>query len=1026
MAQEMSHVAGMPQTGWRALCISAACALVVLTAVFVAPTSAYAAATLSSVTPAAGATLATSVTRVSVFADDSSNILTTSRITVDGTPVNTYVDWVGHMEDPDCEMIWVVDDYTAATISASTVPLSEGTHTVSVTVETASSGSTTYSWSFTIQFPPASKATFSARVPSPGTTVTAVAPLRVTIDSPAVMYAGNSAFYLDGVRLSTTASGSGTKKLLAFTYGSSNYTDGPHTVRATVLDQVGIFSEDTWVFTAQVPPTRSALVPANGSTVYSARPPIGLTVTDNSPGTVNLRLRVDGVEVRNGQVAQGAFLWTPTADYANNSAHTVIADVTDAAGNVGSSTWTFTATAPTPMTQIECGSCHLTYPLAHPMSNCAACHTADNHGSGPNCGQCHSSHDASWLGACTSCHTAANPAVPQHTIANTAVSHTTTTTGCDRCHSTSLVTEHAKYPSTSAFKYQCTTCHSSTNATVKAAIVAGDTRCEACHSDADHAALHVSATSSGCFGAGCHDASKNLATVHELYVGPGSENPEYATSCELCHDNPAVNTATSGTRCTTACHSGTTHSRYATRHTVTAASSACTSCHGTDLSTAHGAMVDLTKCAICHSSKDNWTKTAECASCHADVSHESLHVSAVESGCADCHDTNLVAEHVTKRGLVCATCHDAQLSGVGSATSEAQVMPQEIGSITEASVGMDATDIATAIANGDTSCYACHTPGFHPTMLGTWGSTDYYSWESTALVGGSVLGSVGANPANPGVHANYQTTTAKCGICHSVHRARATGVKLLNTDVATCAGCHAAGTGTITTKLVSWQTGGPHGSGNTANCNMRGCHASSPHGVGVSQYKILASKLITAAADPGLALAISNPASSGIRVEDLNADASSTWTQETRDLVTTGYTCNTAGCHVQTLLAVVKKDWSEQRDTVYGSGETTAKTGHMGVAASDAASHNYAPVAGCTSCHDQTDAGTASGYAFPHSQTAYGASNLGTSRAYLWMGYAGSVGDTMTAVGSGEKAYDGTCLKCHRSTGSAAGIGVDY
>ncbi|PKQ36694.1 MAG: hypothetical protein CVT59_11605, partial [Actinobacteria bacterium HGW-Actinobacteria-1] len=113
------------------------------------------------------------------------------------------------------------------------------------------------------------------------------------------------------------------------------------------------------------------------------------------------------------------------------------------------------------------------------------------------------------------------------------------------------------------------------------------------------------------------------------------------------------------------------------------------------------------------------------------------------------------------------------------------------------------------------------------TSAKTWNyQEDYYSWGSVSGNGigqvGLELGSGGStttvglanvNPANPGVHANYLANTAKCGICHSVHRANASGVKLLNTDTATCAGCHKAGTSTVTQVLVSWQTGGPHSSG---------------------------------------------------------------------------------------------------------------------------------------------------------------------------------------------------------------------
>ena len=316
------------------------------------------------------------------------------------------------------------------------------------------------------------------------------------------------------------------------------------------------------------------------------------------------------------------------------------------------------------------------------------------------------------------------------------------------------------------------------------------------------------------------------------------------------------------------------------------------------------------------------------------------------------------------------------------------------------------------------------------TAAKTWNADyDYYSWGSAA---GSVnstatlLSSIGTNPSNPGVHANYQTTTAKCGICHSVHRAKADGVKLLNASVATCGGCHAAGTGTVTTKLVSWQSGGPHGSGTLTSCLNRTCHVSSPHGANGSDYKIVAAKLLSSRADTGLATAASVSASSGITTDDLNADVASTWTEATRSAVRTGYTCNQDGCHVQTLLAVVKKGYAEEREGVYGSGDMYNKTGHMSSAAATSGAGSYVAVTGCVSCHDQTDDGVTSGYTFPHSETAYGTSDNTSGRAYLWMtraSYAGAA-DTTGLASSLEKAMDGTCLKCHRDSTGLLGIGL--
>ena len=329
----------------------------------------------------------------------------------------------------------------------------------------------------------------------------------------------------------------------------------------------------------------------------------------------------------------------------------------------------------------------------------------------------------------------------------------------------------------------------------------------------------------------------------------------------------------------------------------------------------------------------------------------------------------------------------------------------------------------------------------------TWNyGTDYYTWGSTFGTGVStntpILKNVGANPTNPGVHGNYLANTAKCGICHSVHRAKGNGVKLLNTATATCAGCHRAGTQTVTNVVVSWQTGGPHSSGTDGSCTARSCHMTNPHGAGGSKYKIVAAKLLSPNTDYKLTNYALNDVASGITLADLNAEATSTWDEATRSAVRTGYNCNQADCHVQTLLTVLNKGYSEQRYVDYNApawpdGRTLAnggyvmKTGHQTVVEADAVRGvAFAPVDSCVSCHDQSDAATAgnpystvSGFTFPHSQTPRGASNFGAARAWLWMGYAGSLEDTVTGMANNtDKAFDGACLKCHRSGTSGIGL----
>lgn len=338
------------------------------------------------------------------------------------------------------------------------------------------------------------------------------------------------------------------------------------------------------------------------------------------------------------------------------------------------------------------------------------------------------------------------------------------------------------------------------------------------------------------------------------------------------------------------------------------------------------------------------------------------------------------------------------------------------------------------------------------TSAKTWNyQEDYYSWGSSAGSGlnttttigaaQSTLGSGGStstvgfantNPANPGVHANYQTTTAKCAICHSVHRAKADGVKLLNTATATCAGCHIAGTSTVTNVVIAWGTtaaplAGPHSS-TSGSCTSRACHATSPHGAGGSTYALFRSKLITAAVDVEVAAAAANPTSSGVSAAILDGTGG---TADQRDSVITGYTCGVYNCHQQTMLPVIQAGWAEERVKIYSSSAAAdnvpsnmvMKTGHMtGTAAADGV-RAFAPVAGCTSCHDQADPATRSQYTFPHAQRPTGA-GAGT-QTYLWMNIGGYVGDTAVPMtNTNMKSFDGACLKCHRDATNTQGIGL--
>jgi len=948
---------------------------VLITAVL--PCTASAATGFSSISPVPDSVLVGSPDSLRAYVQADSAVLTSSRIAVDGVNLATYVDWPGHWEDPTCQEVWIVDDYTKGTISADKAEgFSAGTHTAVLTVNTASSGSSTYTWSFTVTHPANQLATFSARNPAANTTTTSLPIPRVTIESTNAISGYNADLFVDGTIVNHTFRFVDTKKFNLYTVSAIAMTDGLHTVKAKVLDSLRIPSEDSWSFTVAVKPTLNSPEPSSGSTVHVSRPPIRVIIADNTPGPLRMVLRLDGVQKFDGMVPQGTFRWDPTADFATGSTHTVRADVYDAAGNTQTLSWSFTATAAAPMsTGNDCKSCHPA--SAHPFNNCTGCHQDDPlyDPHGPNrygpVGPCYDCHGSSYAHVispdCAYCHSSAQwVQIPRHNPSAQATKHVSATQGCDTCHDTSLPAEHGKYPSTSTFKYQCELCHTSARPEVIAAVSANDTNCLSCHTSSDaHRSVHVSTSvPAGSVCVQCHDG--NLITEH--VTGRG-------LTCASCHD-------AGGTLSPASLPEGRGFAAAAVRSTSEVGFGIAAAMAPSDVASA--VANGVTSCGACHG---------------ASVNHLAAHDnSGLDSDCASCHQSNISTVHAD----ACDMCHTSADPAV-----------------------------VAAIAANDLDCTSCHTMDAHPAVSRTWNyNQDYYSWGSTTR-GGSLLSSAGANPTNPGVHGNYQSTTAKCGICHSVHRANANGVKLLNTATATCAGCHKAGASTVTAALVSWQPGGPHGSGVDADCNSTGCHLDNPHGAGGSKYKIMAAKLIKPEVDDVLEAPggpLSN-AASGITADDLNAESSSTWDARTRSAVVAGYTCNTASCHEQTMLTVLRSGWAEERRTAYPSGPSTLKTGHLSSAEATEAHSSYAPATGCTGCHDQTDASTRSGFTFPHSQSAYATatSNSGATRAYLWMTYAGSVGASGAPMGTvNEKSFDGACLKCHRSSGGTSGIGLDH
>lgn len=66
-------------------------------------------------------------------------------------------------------------------------------------------------------------------------------------------------------------------------------------------------------------------------------------------------------------------------------------------------------------------------------------------------------------------------------------------------------------------------------------------------------------------------------------------------------------------------------------------------------------------CSYCHNTPETpKAKPLDCLQCHSGTGHAAAHdfVGPPSQGCTNCHDANVVIEHVTNRDFSCSVCHD--------------------------------------------------------------------------------------------------------------------------------------------------------------------------------------------------------------------------------------------------------------------------------------------------------------------------------------------------------------------------------
>lgn len=194
----------------------------------------------------------------------------------------------------------------------------------------------------------------------------------------------------------------------------------------------------------------------------------------------------------------------------------------------------------------------------------------------------------------------------------------------------------------------------------------------------------------------------------------------------------------------------------------------------------------------------------------------------------------------------------------------------------------------------------------------------YIEWDDAV----TKMGAAGLSAeATASVHGNYSTTTVKCQVCHSAHKAAAAGDTLLQSTAAqSCVPCHLGATATSGKKVSA---GNRHGG--TTQCTNGYCHSIAPHGAGdISKYATLKTAMLTNHADslldaaiaagsgapvagniwaagadsstatPLATIAVKNPGVTAALLNDVSTAAS---TQLGRS-VGTGYVCANGGCHM--------------------------------------------------------------------------------------------------------------------------------
>ncbi len=232
---------------------------------------AHATAVLTTTTPAPGGTRTELPIVVAATFDDTSTVLGTSQLSIDGTQAAASFSYpVGYWYDDGCDVWWVVTDDTVGRLGCTLNSLTDGAHDATVTVHNSAAQTNSVGWSFFVSVPPA----MGAVTPGDGAYVfTATPTISATVVDNDAGHVGTMT--LDSAVVTATYDPA-TKRFSCVP--ETPLETGSHAVTMTVEDAEGRTATRSWSFNVSL----TAVVdfslhrPAPSSTVTST--PMSLSV----------------------------------------------------------------------------------------------------------------------------------------------------------------------------------------------------------------------------------------------------------------------------------------------------------------------------------------------------------------------------------------------------------------------------------------------------------------------------------------------------------------------------------------------------------------------------------------------------------------------------------------------------------------------------------------------------------------------------------------------------------------------------